>query len=82
MLKDSEGIMRSIITIFVASAICSGCTMFTRTIYVPEGQTVRLRQDVKNVKVWVKEKSGNTAEGRLTLKEGWFVVYMPEWSAK
>jgi hypothetical protein len=56
--------------------------MFTRTIYVPEGQTVRLRQDVKNVKVWVKEKSGNTAQGRLTLKEGWFVLYMPEWSGK
>lgn len=65
----------------VLCVLCAGCTMFTRTIYVPEGQTVRLRQDVKNVKVWVKEKDGRTAEGRLTLKEGWFVGYFPDWSA-
>ena len=74
--------MKRLLTISLICTICSGCTMFTRTIYVPEGQTVRLRQDVKNVKVWVKEKSGNTAQGRLTLKEGWFVLYMPEWSGK
>jgi uncharacterized lipoprotein YajG len=62
--------------------LCTGCTMFTRTIYVPEGQTVRLRQDIKNAKVWVKEKDGRTAEGRLTLKEGWFCLYMPSWDTK
>jgi len=54
--------------------------MFTRTIYVPEGQTVRLRQDVNNVKVWVKTADGGVAEGRITLKEGWFAVYMPNWN--
>ena len=69
--------MRSIILFFLLF-LC-GCTMFTRTIYVPEGQTVRLRQDVNNVKVWVKTADGGVAEGRITLKEGWFAVYMPNW---
>lgn len=64
--------MRRLLTIFVASAICSGCAIFTRTVYVPDGKTIRLRQDVRNVKVWVKEVGGNTAEGRMDLKEGWY----------
>jgi hypothetical protein len=55
----------------------SGCTMFTRTVYVPEGKAIRLRQSVKNAKIWVKEKDGNIAEGRMNVPEGWFCLPMP-----
>ncbi len=64
--------MKRLLTILLASTICSGCAMFTRTVYVPDGKTVRLRQKVSNVKVWVKEVGGNTAEGRMDLQEGWY----------
>ena len=64
--------MRTLLTIVLASAICSGCTMFTRTIYVPEGKMIRLRQSFRNAKIWVKEKDGNIAEGRMDVPEGWY----------
>lgn len=60
-------------------ALCvQGCAVFTRTIYVPDGTAVRLRQTVKNAKVWVKEKNGATAEGRLNIPEGWYCKPLPQ----
>ena len=52
--------------------------MFTRTVYVPEGKSIRLRQPIKNAKIWVKEKDGNIAEGRMNVPEGWYCLPMPE----
>jgi len=51
--------------------VCAGC--FTRTIYVPPGKSVRLRQDV-TAKVWVLDSSGKPVPGKMTLREGWHVV--------
>lgn len=57
----------------------SGCgTIWTRTIYVPEGAAVRLRQDVRNVKIWARDKDGEFVQGRETLPEGWFCKPMFE----
>ena len=53
----------------------AGCT---RTIYVPHGTPVRLRETVENVKVWVKDADGQLVAGRMTLYEGWFALPMPE----
>jgi hypothetical protein len=50
----------------------AGCTMFTRTVYVPEGKMIQLRQTVRNAKIWVKESDGNIAQGRMDVPEGWF----------
>lgn len=69
--------IRLILAITIIWSI-SGCAIFTRTVYVPDGKAVRLRQDVKNVKIWVKEVGGNTAEGRMTLREGWYCKPMPQ----
>ena len=49
-----------------------GCTMFTRTIYVPDGKMIRTRRTVHNWPIWVKEKDGNVAEGRMDIPEGWY----------
>lgn len=57
----------------------TGCTMFTRTVYVPDGASVRLRQPLKNVKIWAKQKDGSISEGRMDIPEGWFVFYNPDW---
>ena len=45
-----------------------------RTVYVPEGDAVKLRQDVKNVKVWVKTKNDDIVAGKMDLYEGWFCL--------
>mgnify|MGYP001770165912 CR=1 FL=1 len=71
-----------LIVLFLVVISSSGCAIFTRTVYVPDGKAVRLRQDVKNVKVWVKEVGGNTAEGRMTLQEGWYCKSMPQEEVK
>jgi hypothetical protein len=63
---------------FFLCLLLAGCTMFTRTVYVPEGKSIRLRQPIKNAKIWVKEKDGNIAEGRMNVPEGWYCLPMPE----
>lgn len=64
--------MLRILAVLLLSLVFAGCTMFTRTIYVPEGKMIRLRQAFKNAKIWVKEKDGNIAEGRMDVPEGWY----------
>jgi len=66
---------------YLALILCvtlTSCTMFTRTVYVPEGKAIRLRQNVNNAKIWVKEKDGNIAEGRMNVPEGWYCLPMPQ----
>jgi len=65
------------IALVLALALCQGCTWFTRTVYVPHGQAVRLRQEVKDVKVWVKTKEGEIVPGEMDLPEGWFCLPDP-----
>jgi hypothetical protein len=48
-----------------------GCT---KTIYVPEGTPVRLRQDIPNAKVWVLDETGKPVEGVMTLYNGWYCL--------
>jgi len=65
--------VKKLLVVFLV-LLCSGCSLITRTIYIPHGQAVRLRQEVKNVKVWVKTKDGEIAEGKITLPEGWYCL--------
>lgn len=66
-------------TIWVLAAVCclfmSGC--FTRTVYVPEGEPVRLRATIKDAPVWIKTESGKTVKGKIDLKEGWYALSLP-----
>jgi hypothetical protein len=59
--------------LLLASAV--GCT---RTIYVPHGTPVRLRETVKDVKVWVKDADGQPVAGKMDLYEGWYSLPMPK----
>lgn len=61
----------------LAFVLClfSGCVSpYTRTVYVPHGQAVRLRQTVKNVKIWAKTKTGEIVPGKIDLPEGWYCL--------
>jgi len=60
------------------SASASGCGLLTpkkiRTIYVPAGTPVRLRETIRNAKVWVKDASGVDSESEMDLPEGWYCL--------
>jgi hypothetical protein len=53
---------------------CGGGAPFTRTIYVPHGAPVRLRETVQGVKVWVKDADGTPVAGKMDLPEGWYAL--------
>ena len=50
----------------------AGCG--TRTVYVPPGEPVRLRETIKRAKVWVLDADGKPVAGRMDLVEGWYVL--------
>jgi hypothetical protein len=57
---------------------CGGGSLFTRTIYVPHGTPMRLRETVRDVKVWVKDADGQPVAGEVDLYEGWYALPMPQ----
>lgn len=52
----------------------------TPTIYVPNGEPVRLRETIRGATVWVldKDADGEPVAGRMDLPEGWYALPMPE----
>ena len=54
----------------------SGC--FTRTIYIPPGEPVRLREKLDSVKVWVLDSEGKPVAGKMDIPEGWYTLPMPD----
>lgn len=65
--------MIRIIFFFILSIFLSGC-LFTKTIYVPHGQAVRLRQKINKCKVWVKTKNNETIPSTMDIPEGWYCL--------
>ena len=54
--------------------ICaSGCKLFTRTIYVPHGEPVKLAQPLKGVAVWVMTPDGQVLT-QMDIPEGWYCL--------
>lgn len=66
-----------LIRILIITAIITSCGMY-RTVYVPHGDAVKLRETVKDVKVWVKTKDGEVVPGKMNLPEGWFCLPLDE----
>lgn len=58
--------------LFAGLLLVSGC--FVRTIYVPAGEPVRLRETVKDVDVWVLDANGVPVASEMDLPEGWYVL--------
>lgn len=52
-----------------------GCGV--RTIYVPSGEPVRLRETIPGAKVWVLDESGKPVAGVMDLPEGWYCLPVP-----
>lgn len=64
-------LLKHLIPFLLPFILLTGCV---RTIYVPDGTPVRLRETVPDVKVWVKEADGQVVEGRMDLPEGWYAL--------
>lgn len=60
---------------FFVSVFSSGCG--TQTILVREDTPVQLRQNVKNVKVWVFDSNGSKVESVVILPAGWYCLADP-----
>ena len=61
---------------WIIQVICiTGC--WARTIYVPAGEPVRLRETVRDVKVWVLDENGKPVAGVMDLPEGWYCLPVP-----
>ena len=55
----------------IAVLLLAGCG---RTVYVPEGAPVRLRETVRDAKVWVMGKDGAPVAGEMDIPEGWYCL--------
>ena len=76
--------MRRITLVFALGALigCSTSLFLRRTVYVGDGDVVRLREDVK-AKVWVQvDPDGDGPEPRkwepttMTIPEGWYCGHL------
>jgi hypothetical protein len=67
---------RRLIPFLLPLLLLTGCGV--RTIYVPHGTPVRLRETLKDVKVWVKDSGGDPVAGEMDLYEGWYSLPLEE----
>jgi len=67
--------IRKLLPFLLPILLLAGCT---RTIYVPHGTPVRLRETVKDVKVWVKDAGGEPVAGQMDIPEGWYALPLEE----
>ncbi len=61
-----------IVALVLPILLLPGCGV--RTIYVPDGTPVRLRETVEDVKVWVKDADGTPVPGRMDIPNGWYAL--------
>ena len=73
--REGGSIIRKLIPFLLPILLLTGCV---RTIYVPHGTPVRLRETVKNAKVWVKDAGGEAVPGRMDIPNGWYALPMEE----
>jgi hypothetical protein len=57
----------------VSAIGCGG----TRTVYVKDGEPVRLRKTLHKVPVWVLDKDKKEIPGEVDLQEGWYALPDP-----
>ena len=74
-LKDrirKSGWNKTVLVVIVL-LILPGC-FGSRTVYVPSGEPVRLRETIKNAKIWTLGKDGKPVAGKMDLPEGWYCL--------
>lgn len=64
-------LLKHLIPFFIPVVLFTGCV---RTVYVPHGTPVRLRETIPDAKVWIKDADGRVVGGRMDLPEGWYAL--------
>jgi uncharacterized lipoprotein YajG len=68
--------MRRLIWFLLPILLLTGCA--SRTVYVSDGTPVRLRETVRNAKVWIKGADGEPVAGEMDVPNGWYCLPLPE----
>lgn len=76
-LRNIQGAARLFAVAFSIAFVLSATGCRTRTIYVPDGTPVLLRETVKNAKVFVPDESGSWTPGVMDLREGGYYLTDP-----
>ena len=63
------------VVLLCVPACAAGCGN-TRTVYVPNGEPVRIRVAVK-AKIWAADKDGTEVPGEILIPEGWYALPDP-----
>jgi hypothetical protein len=67
--------LKMLLTTLLLSAWLSGCG--TRTVYIRDGEPVRIRKAITNAAIWAKDARGADIPGEMTLPEGWYALPDP-----
>lgn len=66
------------VALILFAAVCplGGCMLQSqvKTVYVKEGDPVRIRETIKGAKVWVMDKDGTAVPGVMDLPDGWYAL--------
>jgi len=71
-------ILKRLIPFLLPVLLCPSGGGCVRTIYVPHGTPVRLRETIRNAKVWVRDAGGEPVAGRMDIPNGWYALPMPQ----
>ncbi|MFI4912428.1 MAG: hypothetical protein ACIAQZ_12245 [Sedimentisphaeraceae bacterium JB056] len=55
----------------------AGCVS-TKTVYITSGEPVRIRETIKNAKVWTLDADGNPVAGKIDIPAGWYALPFTE----
>ena len=71
-MKLLKRLIPILLALSCAAAGGAGCGV--RTVYVPHGEPVRLRETIEDAKVWVLDETGEPVAGKMDLPEGWYAL--------
>jgi hypothetical protein len=54
-------------------AFLTGCVS-TKTVYISDGEPVRIRETIKNAKVWTLDTDGKPVAGKMDIPAGWYAL--------
>ena len=63
---------KALVVTICASAWLAGCA--SRSVIVPAGEPVRIRETLRSVKVWVADARGDEVEAVVDIPAGWYAL--------
>ena len=62
-----------VVPLVLACILLGGCTS-SKIIYVPDGEPVKIRETIKNAKIWTLDSQGKPVAGKMDIPAGWFAL--------